>query len=97
MILDDLYSIILSRKNNPSEDSYVSSLFAKGKDEILKKIGEEAIEVIIASKAMDRKQLTSELADLWFHCMVLMTEDGLSHADILKELESRFGKRGGRP
>jgi len=95
MILDDLYSIILSRKNNPSEDSYVSSLFAKGKDEILKKIGEEAIEVIIASKAMDRKQLTSELADLWFHCMVLMTEDGLSHADILKELESRFGKKGG--
>lgn len=97
MILDDLYSIILSRKNNPSEDSYVSSLFAKGKDEILKKIGEEAIEVIIASKAMDRKQLTSELADLWFHCMVLMTEDGLSHSDILKELESRFGKKGGRP
>ena len=96
MILDDLYSIILSRKNNPSEDSYVSSLFAKGKDEILKKIGEEAIEVIIASKAMDRKQLTSELADLWFHCMVLMTEDGLSHSDILKELESRFGKKGGR-
>jgi len=95
MILDDLYSIILSRKNNPSEDSYVSSLFAKGKDEILKKIGEEAIEVIIASKAMDRKQLTSELADLWFHCMVLMTEDGLSHSDILKELESRFGKKGG--
>ena len=95
MILDDLYSIILSRKNNPSEDSYVSSLFAKGKDEILKKIGEEAIEVIIASKAMDRKQLTSELADLWFHCMVLMTEDGLTHADILKELESRFGKKGG--
>ncbi|MBS1126422.1 MAG: phosphoribosyl-ATP pyrophosphatase [Nitrospirae bacterium] len=97
MILDDLYSIILSRKNNPSEDSYVSSLFAKGKDEILKKIGEEAIEVIIASKAMDRKQLTSELADLWFHCMVLMTEDGLSHSDILKELESRFGKKGGSP
>lgn len=97
MILDDLYSVILSRKNNPSEDSYVSSLFAKGKDEILKKIGEEAIEVIIASKAMDRKQLTSELADLWFHCMVLMTEDGLSHSDILKELESRFGKKGGSP
>jgi len=97
MILDDLYSIILSRKNNPSEDSYVSSLFAKGKDEILKKIGEEAIEVIIASKAMDRKQITSELADLWFHCMVLMTEDGLSHSDILKELESRFGKKGGSP
>ncbi len=97
MILDDLNRVILSRKESPSGDSYVSSLFAKGKDEILKKIGEEAVEVIIASKAMDRKQLIHELADLWFHCMVLMAEDGLSHADILKELESRFGKKGGRP
>jgi len=97
MILDDLESVIRSRKNNPSEDSYVSSLFAKGKDEILKKIGEEAIEVIIASKAADRQQIVHELADLWFHCMVLMAEDGLSHSDILKELENRFGKKGGRP
>ena len=97
MILDDLYSVILSRKNNPSEDSYVSSLFAKGKDEILKKIGEEAVEVIIASKAADKQQLVHELADLWFHCMVLMTEDGLSHSDVMKELENRFGKKGGRP
>jgi len=94
MILDDLESVILSRKNNPFEDSYVSSLFAKGKDEILKKIGEEAIEVIIASKAEDRKQIVNELADLWFHCMVLMAEDGLSTSDVLKELESRFGKKG---
>ncbi|MDD1749904.1 MAG: phosphoribosyl-ATP diphosphatase [Methanothrix sp.] len=97
MILDDLESVILSRKNNPSEDSYVSSLFAKGKDEILKKIGEEAIEVIIASKAADREQIINELADLWFHCMVLMAEDGLSPSDVLKELENRFGKKGGRP
>jgi phosphoribosyl-ATP pyrophosphohydrolase len=96
MILDDLESVILSRKNKPSENSYVSSLFAKGKDEILKKIGEEAIEVIIASKAADRQQIVNELADLWFHCMVLMAEDGLSHSDVLKELESRFGKKGGR-
>ena len=94
MILDDLESVILSRKNNPFEDSYVSSLFAKGKDEILKKIGEEAVEVIIASKAKDRKQIVNELADLWFHCMVLMAEDGLSTSDVLKELESRFGKKG---
>jgi len=97
MILDDLEGVILSRKNNPSEDSYVSSLFAKGKDEILKKIGEEAIEVIIASKAAERQQIVNELADLWFHCMVLMAEDGLSPSDVLKELESRFGKKGGRP
>ena len=97
MILDDLESVILSRKTDPSEDSYVSSLFAKGKDEILKKIGEEAIEVIIASKAADREQIINELADLWFHCMVLMAEDGLSPSDVLKELENRFGKKGGRP
>jgi len=93
MILDDLESVILSRKAAPSEDSYVSSLFAKGKDEILKKIGEEAIEVIIASKAVDRQQLIHELADLWFHCMVLMAEDGVSHSDVFKELESRFDKK----
>jgi len=97
MILDDLESVILSRKANPSADSYVSSLFAKGKDEILKKIGEEAIEVIIASKAADRQQVVHELADLWFHCMVLMSEEGLSHSDIFKELERRFGRKGGRP
>ena len=97
MILDDLYGIILSRKNNPSEDSYVSSLFAKGKDEMLKKIGEEAVEVIIASKAGERRHVIHELADLWFHCMVLMAEDGLTHSDVLKELQSRFGKKGGRP
>ena len=97
MILDDLQQVILSRRDNPSGDSYVSSLFAKGKDEILKKIGEEAIEVIIASKADNRQQIIHELADLWFHCMVLMTEDGLSHADVLRELEKRFGgKKGGK-
>lgn len=97
MILDDLHAIILARKSTPEEGSYVSSLFAKGKDEILKKVGEEAVEVIIASKAMDKRQLINELADLWFHCMVLLTEDGLSHSDVLQELEKRLGKRGARP
>jgi phosphoribosyl-ATP pyrophosphohydrolase len=96
MILDDLEGVILSRKAYPSADSYVSSLFAKGKDEILKKIGEEAVEVIIASKAAERQQIVHELADLWFHCMVLMSEDGLSYSDIFKELETRFGKKGGK-
>jgi phosphoribosyl-ATP pyrophosphohydrolase len=97
MILDDLQNIILSRRDNPSGDSYVSSLFAKGKDEILKKIGEEAIEVIIASKAADRQHVIYELADLWFHCMVLMAQEGVSYSDILKELEARSGKKGGSP
>lgn len=96
MILDDLYRVILSRKDGISEGSYVSSLFAEGKDAILKKVGEEAVEVIIASKSGDTRQLTHELADLWFHCMVLMAQDGLSHADVLKELEIRFDRKGGR-
>ncbi len=93
MILDDIYRIILERRKNPSPDSYVSALSAMGKDEILKKIGEESVEVIIASKAQDKQQVIKELADLWFHCMVLMAETGISHSDILKELENRFNKK----
>ena len=93
MILDDLYGVILERKKAPLPDSYVSSLLSKGRDEILKKIGEEAVEVIIASMAGDRRQTVYEMADLWFHCMVLMAAEGLSHADVMKELEDRFGKK----
>jgi len=96
MILDDLQAIILERKNHPQAESYVSSLLAKGKDEILKKIGEEAIEVIVASKSGDRRQVIYELADLWFHCMVLMPEDGVSHKDVFRELERRFNKKENR-
>jgi phosphoribosyl-ATP pyrophosphohydrolase len=92
MILDDLQSVILDRKQNPREGSYVSSLLAKGRDEILKKIGEEAIEVIVASKDGDREQVVRELADLWFHCMVLMSEQGLSHNDMFRELEQRLNR-----
>ena len=93
MILDDLYGVILERKKAPLPESYVSSLLSKGRDEILKKIGEEAVEVIIASMAGDKRQTVYEMADLWFHCMVLMAEEGLSHADVMKELEDRFGKK----
>ena len=93
MIFDDLQAVILDRKLHPREDSYVSSLLAKGRDEILKKIGEEAIEVIVASKGGNKEQIVHELADLWFHCMVLMSEHGLSHEDIFRELEKRFGRQ----
>ena len=89
MILDDLQAVILDRKDNPRAASYVSSLLAKGRDEILKKIGEEAVEVIIASKSSNRQQVIYELADLWFHCMVLMQEAGVSYKDIFRELERR--------
>ncbi len=94
MILDDLYKVILARKNAPRKDSYVSALQAKGRDEILKKIGEESIEVILASKAGDREHLIRELADLWFHCVVLMAEEGISHSDIFDELERRSARKG---
>jgi phosphoribosyl-ATP pyrophosphohydrolase len=93
MILDDLQALIFDRKNHPQAISYVSSLLAKGKDETLKKIGEEAVEVIVASKNGDRQQVIHELADLWFHCMVLMSQDGVSHKDVLSELERRFNKK----
>ncbi len=94
MILDDIYQIILERKKRPSPDSYVSSLLSKGEDEILKKIGEESIEVIIASKTGDKKRIIDEMADLWFHCLVLLADDGVSHNEVFAELRDRFGKRG---
>ncbi|MBI5075691.1 MAG: phosphoribosyl-ATP diphosphatase [Nitrospirae bacterium] len=93
MILDDLQAVIIDRKDHPRTESYVSSLFAKGRDEILKKIGEEAVEVIVASKSGDRQQVIHELADLWFHCMVLMPEDRVSLNDVFRELERRFNKK----
>ncbi len=96
MILDDISRVIREREENPSPESYVSSLFAKGKDEILKKIGEESVEVIIASKAGERSRIVYELADLWFHCLVLMAAEGIDHEDIFRELENRFGKGGKR-
>lgn len=93
MILDDIQKVILERKNNPAPGSYVSALIAKGKDEILKKIGEESTEVVIASKNQKKELLIQELADLWFHCLVLNAVEGISHSDIFKELESRLGKK----
>ncbi|MDA8078317.1 MAG: phosphoribosyl-ATP diphosphatase [Nitrospiraceae bacterium] len=93
MILDDIAQVILDRKRNPLGDSYVSSLLSSGKDGILKKIGEESAEVIIASKGGGVEEVVHELADLWFHCMVLMAEEGISHQDIFRELEKRYRKK----
>jgi len=93
MILDDLLAVIRNRQINPQQGSYISGLQAKGKDEILKKIGEEASEVIIASKNSNREEVIHEIADLWFHCLVLMHQESLSHDDIFRELELRFQKR----
>lgn len=93
MILDDLEHIIADRRHSPSDGSYVSHLFAKGRNEMLKKIGEESAEVIMASKDGDRVRLIHELADLWFHCMVLMKQEDISYQDIFTELELRREQR----
>ena len=89
-----LTGILAGRKQASPESSYVAKLFSKGEDAILKKVGEEATEVILASKTGDRGHLVQETADLWFHCMVLLAHHGLSSADVLDELERREGLSG---
>src|ERR1035437_8461362 len=74
--------------------SYVAKLFGKGEDAILKKVGEEATELILASKEGDKTHLVYETADLWFHCMVLLAHHGLSAQDVLDELARREGLSG---
>ena len=74
--------------------SYVATLFAKGDDAIIKKIGEEATEAVMAAKDGDKIRITSELADLWFHCLVLLARHGMGPQDVLAELERREGVSG---
>ncbi len=93
-ILERVFGVILDRKSNPKEGSYVSSLMAKGKDRILKKIGEEAGELIIGSKNDNRDEIVYEIADLWFHTLVIMGYHGIGVGDIYDEFEKRFGKSG---
>ncbi|MBT7202785.1 MAG: phosphoribosyl-ATP diphosphatase [Deltaproteobacteria bacterium] len=77
-----------------TDSSYVASLVQKGEDKILKKIGEEATELVLAAKGQDRAAMVHELTDLWFHCLVLMAEKEISLEDIDNELKSRFGQSG---
>ena len=87
--LQNLYDLLMSRKATLPEGSYTTYLFQKGLDKILKKIGEECTEVIIAAKAEDKKETIYEIADLAYHAMVLMVENGISLEDIHRELASR--------
>jgi phosphoribosyl-ATP pyrophosphohydrolase/phosphoribosyl-AMP cyclohydrolase len=87
--LDSLYKLIQSRKAVGEEGSYTSYLFAKGMDKILKKIGEESAEVIIAAKGGSKAETIYETADLLYHVMVMMVEMNISNEDILEELASR--------
>lgn len=90
--LEDVYEVIDDRKRNPKEGSYVGGLFEKGLDKILKKVGEEAGEVIIASKNGDRKEIIYETADLWFHSLIALSYADITPEDIYQELDRRFGK-----
>jgi phosphoribosyl-ATP pyrophosphohydrolase len=92
--LKTLAAVIESRKAASADSSYVASLFEKGMNAILKKIGEEATETILAAKEDDDSQLVHETADLWFHTLVMLSARGLGPEDVLSELERRFGLSG---
>lgn len=87
--MDGLYELIEGRKSDKKEGSYTTYLFEKGLDKILKKIGEESTEVIIAAKSNDKKETIYEIADLAYHVMVLMVESGITMDDVKAELASR--------
>ena len=90
MIINELYSTILSRKTADPATSYTARLFAAGEDEMVKKVGEEAIEVILAAKGQGNARLIEETADLTYHVLVLLAAHHLSPADIQTELDRRY-------
>ena len=93
-ILTKLTEILEARKSAPTDSSYVAQLHAEGLNKILEKVGEEATETILAAKDNDRPELVKETADLWFHSLVMLSHLDLSAADVLQELERRFGLSG---
>ena len=92
--LERIAATIEVRKGGKPEDSYVAQLFAKGDDAMLKKIGEEATETVLAAKSGDRLHLVREIADLWFHCMIVLSRHGLGPGDVLAEMHRREGISG---
>ena len=88
-MIGELFAAIKDRQQSSPERSYTASLFAKGEDEILKKIGEESVEVILAAKAQGNDRLIEEISDLTYHVLVLLASRGLTPADIVAELEKR--------
>ncbi|NIR59060.1 MAG: phosphoribosyl-ATP diphosphatase [Gammaproteobacteria bacterium] len=93
-VLAQLAKTLEDRKGEDPERSYVAGLYAKGLDAILKKIGEEATETVLAAKDGDRHAIVHETADLWFHTLVLLAAQGLGPEAVLAELERRFGTSG---
>ncbi|BCL77156.1 phosphoribosyl-ATP pyrophosphatase [Jeongeupia sp. HS-3] len=93
-ILERLSATLASRRDADPSTSYVAKLFHKGQEAILKKVGEESFEVVMAAKDGDKLHLVREVADLWFHTLVLLAHEGLSHEDVLAELARREGISG---
>jgi len=93
-ILQQLTVVLEQRKQADPDSSYVAKLYDKGLDHILKKIGEEATETVIAAKEGDKDQIIYETADLWFHTLVMLSHQGLKVEDVLNELDRRFGLSG---
>jgi len=93
-VLAELNAVLRARKNADPESSYVARLYHKGLDTILKKIGEEATETVVAAKGGDPRQVVRETADLWFHSMVLLSHLDIPVAEVLAELERRAGTSG---
>jgi len=89
-----LAAVIEARRAGDPDKSYVARLFAKGADAVLKKIGEEATEVVMACKDGDPQKVVAEVADLWFHTMIALAQHGLAPADVLAELRRREGQSG---
>ena len=93
-VLQRLAKLLEQRKSADPQSSYVAKLYAKGMDDILKKVGEEATETIMAAKDGNPQKIIYETADLWFHCMVMLAKAGLSPQDVLDELARREGLSG---
>lgn len=92
--LSRLAQVIEQRREESASRSYVSQLFAKGEDSILKKVGEEATEALLAAKDGDKLHLVRETADLWFHCLIMLAYYGLGPQDVIAELKRREGISG---
>lgn len=93
-VLNELEQVLEERKQADPDSSYVAGLYAKGLDAILKKVGEEATETVMAAKDGDADKIVYETADLWFHTLVLLAHQGLGPQDVLNELQRRFGLSG---
>jgi len=91
--LDQLFELVHSRRDNAPPGSYTAQLFAAGEDEIVKKVGEEAIEVVLAVKGQGNQRVVEEMADLYYHSLVLLAARGLSLADVEAELERRHASK----